>query len=958
MGSGVLAMPLAQEEKVELKAYTKVREKVTEALQSGKSLVCYAPRKSGKSVVATTLEGDLKSKCQILDVDYESKDSVGEMEELLRKAVRGTQVILFATPYTIQWAQTTLALGDLPSFERLPLIVNREEGERIAKKFAGSKLNDALEANGRKLLEKILEYSKPKFALKGDKGSHVTYAPGLILSKIEYLLKNREKWLEEKNLDESSKEACSILDERKRKEEKALEAFGIRMANAPAIVQEIFSGPVATFLTGSMSPVAVVLSAVPLISGLLNKIRKGSSRYSDLSEIAQTWRDMTEDERAVLCEKIDEEHNWEPGTAISSLRALFGEPNLVEKINRKIDERFLNNEKAILNRIRCALRNDEEFRGHVEQIVKQEFTSFIEALEERLSKLEEGQSKLEEGQKRIEEKLEEFQKEQEMEYVVLDAKEVAKNRSLLLDALNLRVTYNTGSEELEIPFVKPSFEPVDMGSFFIAGLSGSGKTRLLYELAAERCNKSGLGDIIILEPYHIAAGVYKKSGKCRVSEIGKVIGGSRKPALILLDNFPRGIPSDDASTDPLLNQLETLRSSGTADYIVTLNPEHYTLKDYPSVLGAGVHYVDLSNLGLEEKDYMRQLLIRLGRVYLTQYIYEVLEAQLNEVANSLADRWCSPLAVQIFLAQVPSSLPDVTTLAATLREQDYQNYIKELFSRMDPKRKHFLVSLMLSKILGSPDTLNDVSELQYEIFRDELDEPFRTLGSFIYQKNGRINVHDLYLESITLDRDTNHKVYIYINQNLKRVVKNSHSSDKLEFWKFLAKGLDYGISFDSIAQIINRGGSLWSEFGKGVGVCFGELSYGSRREAIELAEKTPGFAKGFGYGVGLFFHKLTDELKPEVFELAVSNPHFANEFGHGVGLSFDKLSDELRREVIGLAVSNLNFAWGIGSFVELFFEELSDELKREVIGLAMKSPSFAEVFGYGAAVSSNWLSDG
>lgn len=365
---------------IHLASYDRIEAVANSSKQ--KSLMCFAPRLAGK----TTAYEQTKQRVEGRFQDFHDLGPYGhdtEMLELVKK-IRGGNVLVMAHPYTTKWACHRNEIKSLDC-ELLPIEITEEEGVAILSNYieAIPALNPVFKTNKGHLVKSILKHSKSEFNLFGTKGT--TYRPSLIEAHVDRLEREQHEWT--KSDEEFAKHAASDLDDRTRRIELYLGASALVTgeATATSLLTKIAGGPVVAALGlpqfAWLGPIPVMLASAPILLEILSRARPKESKIGELASWAEFWSRMEPAEKDVFSERIDEKHNFDPGTSYSHLSRILGDRKGIEEIGQAVDDWFDRNALDITNRVTRLLEVDGEFRRFVRLTVHEEVDQYIKEIE-------------------------------------------------------------------------------------------------------------------------------------------------------------------------------------------------------------------------------------------------------------------------------------------------------------------------------------------------------------------------------------------------------------------------------------------------------------------------------------------------------------------------------------------------------------------------------------------------
>ncbi|MEM3846952.1 MAG: hypothetical protein QXU98_14755, partial [Candidatus Parvarchaeota archaeon] len=553
---------------------------------------------------------------------------------------------------------------------------------------------------------------------------------------------------------------------------------------------------------------------------------------------------------------------------------------------------------------------------------------------------------------------------------------------LVNNGIKVQLTMQIGKREVPLPYVTPESENIQKMfngeiSACIAGLSGSGKSRLLYEVIKKRIADDKVNDIIVMNTNITEEQRKRIEGTSRIKiEPGRIgqgrlkeldfpdnlNDGSERKTLVIWDNFGLGLTQTVAENFiSALNQIDAARN---VRYALTLNKDMYS----HGVESFGFkNVIDLSGI-TSTYEYVMDLLEKWFPSLLGKKYY-----RMEEVASLLYKRWGSPQSIYHFinyLIENPNS--DPLKVAKEISNEEFKTYVERQFELLSPPKRNYLAAVKIANTIFNHPTFKKVDEMWERMKSGDLDEPLTTLSAFIYLSQGEIKMHDLYQELFKFSKDQLRAVFDYLREssnNYKSIyqmignVSKDYDPDGLA--SLIGKySCDY-LSAEELEKILLPSSSVdmpgfFFSMGKSFGENFGSFNHAFQTEIVELAYvvKYGDFALGLGSGVGRIFDRLNGDVQVKWIEFAIKNEEFAEGLGFGVGRIFDRLNGDVQGELIKFARKNEEFAEGLSLTVGYIFDRLKKDVQAELIEFAMKNEKFAEGLGFGVGRIFDRLNEG
>ncbi|MEM3846439.1 MAG: hypothetical protein QXU98_12150, partial [Candidatus Parvarchaeota archaeon] len=346
---------------------------------------------------------------------------------------------------------------------------------------------------------------------------------------------------------------------------------------------------------------------------------------------------------------------------------------------------------------------------------------------------------------------------------------------LVNNGIKVQLTMQIGKREVMLPYVTPESENIQKMfngeiSACIAGLTGSGKSRLLYEVVKKRIVDDKVNDIIVMNTniteeqrkrIEGTSGIKIEPGRIGpggLRELGfpdNLNDGSERKTLVIWDNFGLGLRQADA--EGFISALNWIDDGRNVRYALTLNKDIYS---------RGVESFDFKNV------------IDLSRITSTyEYVLDLLEKwftsllgkeydKMEEVASLLYKRWGSPQSIYYFinyLIENPNS--DPLEVAKEISNEEFKTYIERQLERLDAPKRNYLAAVKIANTIFKHPTFEKVGEMWERMKSGDLVEPLSTLSAFLYLSQGEIKMHDLYQELFNFSPDQLRAVFDYLKES-------------------------------------------------------------------------------------------------------------------------------------------------------------------------------------------------
>ncbi|MEM3265340.1 MAG: hypothetical protein QXH07_05245 [Thermoplasmata archaeon] len=688
-----------------------------------------------------------------------------------------------------------------------------------------------------------------------------------------------------------------------------------------------------------------------LIVPILNSIKK--KEFGKIVKWASAWKKMPIERKEYIAYHYDILYNLSPGESMKTLEDFFGRED-IEKELKKLSDSIIS--------INAKLKEHDE----ILYFLKRELLSQI-------------------GYVRISGKVDD-----------------SIMNFLVNNGIKVQLTIQIDKKEMTLPYVNPKSENVQKMfsgeiSACIAGLSGSGKSRLLYEVVKKRIADDKVNDIIVLntniteeqrkriegiEGIKIDPGKISPEGLKELDFPNNLNDGSERKTLVIWDNFGLGLREKDA--EDFISVLNLIDDRRNVKYALTLNKDLYS---------RGVESFNFKNV------------IDLSKITSYEYVNELLEKwfssllgkkydKMREVASLLYKRWASPQCIYHFINElIENPNLDPLDVARRITNKEFKTYIERQFESLSVPKKNYLAAVKITNIIFNHPTFEKVEEMWKRMKSRNLDDPLSTLKPFLYISQGEIKMHDLYQELFKFSPDQLMAVFDYLkesfkdyksiyqmidnvsgdynlyglasligkysceymsNEELIEILLPFHSVNMPEFFfdmgesfgkNFRSFNYDFQVKIVKLANVVE-----YIEFaeglGYGVGSIFDTLKGDVQEKLIELAKENENFANGLGSSIGSIFDTLKGDVQEKLIELAKENKYIIYGLGYGVGSIFGILKENVQEKLIEFAKENENFAYGLGSSIGSIFDTLKGDVQEKLIELAKENENFANGLSY------------
>ncbi|MEM3845457.1 MAG: hypothetical protein QXU98_07135, partial [Candidatus Parvarchaeota archaeon] len=838
-------------------------------------------------------------------------------------------VVLKIKKYVLNFLKKNVAIKILEENVKEIKVVCNEDAAR-------SIVNNLKDENGNKLSEELREK-----LLKHGKINHGIYK-GYYFPR---LLVGGDKRLEdiknEKIDDIEEFEKAMAIDA------SITTALGISLEeSASSSIGEFISNIAEKFKAIANSILPILIPAfggftASLLIFLFSSSTKKKEFGGEIVKWASVWRRMPIERKEYIAYHYDILFNLSPGESMKILENLFGREDYTDIQNK------LNEESSRIDNIENELRDLSDF-------IKAKFDEYNRRLitveRELLSQI---------GYVRISGKVD----ERIMNFLVNNG-------------IKVQLTIKIGKREIILPYVTPESENVQKMfngeiSACIAGLSGSGKSRLLYEVVKKRIVDDKVNDIIVLntnfteeqrKKIEETSGIKIELGRIgpgRLRELNfpnNLNDGSERKTFVVWDNFGLGLRQTDA--EGFISALNQIEDERNVRYALTLNKDVYS---------RGVESFDFKNV------------IDLSEITSTyEYVTELLEKwfssllgkkydRMEDVASLLYKRWGSPQSIYYFinyLIENPNS--DPLMVAKKISNEEFKTYVERQFELLDAPKRDYLAAVKITNTIFNHPTFKKVEEMWKRMKSGDLAEPLNKLSAFLYLSQGEIKMHDLYQELFKFSPDQLKAVFDYLKESsndyksIYQMIGNESEDYNLHgLASLIGKySCDY-MSIEELKEILLPSSSLPSssfdmhkfffDLGKSFGENFKSLNHDFQAKIVKLANLVEyiEFAEGLGYGLGSIFDRLQENVQEKLIELTKRNKELANELGYGVGEIFDRLKEDVQGKLIELTKRNESFANGLGSGIRRIFDSLKGDVQEKLIELAKENENFANELGFG-----------
>jgi hypothetical protein len=685
--------------------------------------------------------------------------------------------------------------------------------------------------------------------------------------------------------------------------------------------------------------------------------RKEFEKYTTRFLAAQEyWDKLTPAQKEVICYELDKKTHRQLGTALHALVRHFDKGTDPERPGENLIKQVENDLGIKLEAILT-----EKILREVNKLLekeREEILRRVESLEVTVSHL---RSEWTDPAK------------QRIAWTYIENPQTLQNETLMrISNLQSFSPRTEGGLSEFVPFENGEklYEQLSSrGNLFVTGLSGTGKSRIIFE-ALQRRKKRAYGIWVIGAVKGFAEGPQGTVGDlCGKIEIKAKKVGS--PQILVWDNFP-DLLENNLDLDVCRGVLTRIACLPTeeCETIIALDPANYEsmkeiAKRFPPL---PFEFVDI-HYNLRD---LSKLVESLGMLLLGENEYNArIAGRVDDIAGILYKNFNLPLAVKDYCEKLKTSKQsDPIETATAVGTVSFSKYIERQYMQLeqqDAERKDhvsnmdLLYTMKLLDILNKDTSMSEADKQQRRIFKTESFNPLKQLHAYIEADAGAYVMHRFYLRTLDIPDDKAKLIFSYIKEeNLDDILEFPEHYPSSEFTAFLCSHCSC-MKPEEFARILLVASQVNIPLGgRGIGTNVADNFHGLpdnyKDTVVKLVSENTEFAHGFGEGTGRRFDKLSDGWKDRFVRLAFESNNFAEGFGHGTGGCFDELCQASRNRLLKLTSENKEFASRFGGGVP--FEQLSEASKDMLVKLACENEDFAGGFGYGAARRLDDLSDG
>ncbi|MDQ4073462.1 MAG: hypothetical protein M3162_04060, partial [Thermoproteota archaeon] len=386
----------------------------------------------------------------------------------------------------------------------------------------------------------------------------------------------------------------------------------------------------------------------------------------------------------------------------------------------------------------------------------------------------------------------------EVSYLVIDnvfKEDVSKTLQKIATAINVQLMLPDGSRIPFIPFDEFTGS-LHEDKVYLYGVSGSGKSRTIYELIKSKV--ANLDRIFIINPRNVIADSSIEAGRM---DIYQLVDRFTNNDGVLWDNFPDDLVKKDVQSGR--KALEIIISKELATIMIALKPKY--LEVYRDIA------IDVVEIYRHPMTYNKEKIKGIVKLYglntrFKQLYLKYIQNDLDKISQILWEKDPIPLTVLDYYkdlsnkeAQLQYHLKGKRQLNAIhvaetlLGTIEYYEHQFKYISSLDERRSEweFLFTLRFCYEIGHERAIHRVEELQKEIFKSEPPkDAAKRLSIWVYLSGPYYSMHDAARYSIKFDDHTQVKIMAYLTNNFLKMIPKE-KSQIYAFGMYFGKNFQY-----------------------------------------------------------------------------------------------------------------------------------------------------------------------
>lgn len=540
------------------------------------------------------------------------------------------------------------------------------------------------------------------------------------------------------------------------------------------------------------------------------------------------------------------------------------------------------------------------------------------------------------------------------------------------------------SRSAAIPFIAPDdYDSIknDNDKVVIFGPSGCGKSRTAFEILIEGIQN--FDRIIIINPRAPSwkGPAARAKGYDEFSRLPLVdlLDKLRTNDVVVWDNFPDDI-SVERDTANLQKVLQILSFKNVAKMLIVLKPKY--LEIYKLILAnnrkTSAARVEIPSYELDySMENIKALVKTVGSdIPSLRKLYETyVRKDVDTIASILWKKEPIPLIVlnyyrQLIFKAMPSvksnnseilyyqqkhpprhphqqyektedddnsdtgtDINAVMEAEKLLPSSSYYKHQVEIITSLDERQTdaEFLYTLKLCYEIGLPRRKDAIDWLQSGIFGNHLDNPFRSLGTWLYLSGQQYSIHDVFRDAIEMPEFVRMIIVNYLIEKFEYLI-NSYYGD-----------YDKGYSEDNssvyhLANFLGRNVHLLNREQKKNDEELRQYHENRQEQPQQQRQKqflpdliydymkrNRHFETGLGLGVGQVFAYLTSETQEQIMQRTELDVEFTKGLCYGLGNNFLHLDTSNQLSILERMKHNILFSRFLGENLgRMLFSELPD----------------------------------